>query len=243
MKMAYFVTGTDTDIGKTWATAALLHRFRREGYSVAGMKPVAAGCERRGGKLQNQDALLLMQNASVGAEYDLVNPYAFEQPVSPHLACGGATWNRQLSRQPSALAAAGAGGIGRGSGGWYSPLSLTLDNAGLARILGLPVLVVVGIRLGCLNHARLTLQAVAESGLPCAGWVAVQIVEHMPYFAENVAYLQAELPAQFLGMLPYSEAGDFEFLSSGLRLQPGKILIYIKKINRRMLRMTAPLQL
>lgn len=219
MKIGYFVTGTDTDIGKTWATAALLRRFRREGYAVAGMKPVAAGCERHGGKLQNQDALLLMQNASVEAEYELVNPYAFEQPVSPHLACGGENVEpAKISAALSILQQRAQIVLVEGAGGWYSPLSPTLDNAGLARILDLPVLVVVGIRLGCLNHARLTLQAVAESGLRCAGWIGVQIVENMPYFAENVAYLQGALPAPFLGVLPYSETGDFEFLSSGLRL-------------------------
>lgn len=219
MKIGYFVTGTDTDIGKTWATAALLRRFRREGYAVAGMKPVAAGCERHGGKLQNQDALLLMQNASIAAEYDVVNPYAFEQPVSPHLACGGENVEpAQILAAFGTLQQRAQVVLVEGAGGWYSPLSLTLDNAGLAGILGLPVLVVVGIRLGCLNHARLTVQAVAESGLSCAGWIGVQIVEHMPYFAENVAYLQGALPAPFLGVLPYSEAGDFEFLSSGLQL-------------------------
>ncbi len=219
MKMAYFVTGTDTDIGKTWASAALLRRFRREGYSVAGMKPVAAGCERRGGKLQNQDALLLMQNASVDLEYELVNPYAFEQPVSPHLACDGEHVEpAKILTAFGALQQRAQVVLVEGAGGWYSPMSLTLDNGGLAQILGLPVLVVVGIRLGCLNHARLTVQAVAESGLRCAGWVAVQIVENMPYFAENVAYLQGALRAPFLGVLPYSEICDFEFLSSALRL-------------------------
>lgn len=219
MKIGYFVTGTDTDIGKTWATAALLRRFRREGYSVAAMKPVAAGCERFGGKLQNQDALLLMQNASVDAEYELVNPYAFEQPVSPHVACGEQVVEpakilvafQELQQRAQIV-------LVEGAGGWYSPMSRTLDNAGLARILGLPVLVVVGIRLGCLNHARLTLQAIAESGLRCAGWIGVQIVENMPYFAENVAYLQAALSVPLLGVLPYSKARDFEFLSSELRL-------------------------
>ncbi|WP_445371012.1 dethiobiotin synthase [Methylomonas sp. HW2-6] len=219
MKIGYFVTGTDTDIGKTWATAALLRRFRREGYSVAGMKPVAAGCERHGGKWQNQDALLLMQNASVDAEYELVNPYAFEQPVSPHLACGGETVEpAQILAAFGALQQRAQVVLVEGAGGWYSPMSLTLDNAGLAGILGLPVLVVVGIRLGCLNHARLTVQAVLDSGLRCAGWIGMQILENMPYFAENVAYLQEALPAPFLGVLPYSEAGDFELLSSGLQL-------------------------
>ncbi|WKJ88839.1 dethiobiotin synthase [Methylomonas montana] len=219
MTVGIFITGTDTDVGKTWTTIALMRRFQQEGLTVAGMKPVAAGCEWREGVLKNPDALLMQQYASLPTRYELINPYAFEAAVSPHLACGDVEFNLeaildasvQLRKQADVL-------LVEGAGGWYSPLSASLDNAGLALAMGLPVIMVVGIRLGCLNHARLTLRAIQQAGLRCAGWVAVQIDKTMPGFDGNVAFLHQTLDAPLLGVLPNLLVADFDYLAAKLDL-------------------------
>ncbi|WP_446811652.1 dethiobiotin synthase [Methylomonas sp. 2BW1-5-20] len=219
MKAGFFVTGTDTDIGKTWTTIALMRGFQRQGLTVAGMKPVAAGCVWRDGVLQNSDALMLQAYASQLLPYDRINPYAFELAVSPHLACGdvevrleviGDAFDRLRQQADIVLV--------EGAGGWYSPLSRTLDNAALAHALGLPVILVVGIMLGCINHARLTVQALRQSGLPFAGWVAVQIVEVMPGFESNLDFLREVIDAPLIGVLPHSANADFESLATHLSL-------------------------
>ncbi|MDD1620827.1 MAG: dethiobiotin synthase, partial [Methylococcaceae bacterium] len=141
MKAGFFVTGTDTDVGKTWVTLALMSRFRRQGFTVAGMKPVAAGCDWLDGRLKNQDALLIQENSEPGLEYEQVNPYAFELPVSPHLACGDIEVGMdailsafdELKKKTDVV-------LVEGAGGWLSPLSLIFDNADLAAAMQLPVI-------------------------------------------------------------------------------------------------------
>lgn len=219
MKAGFFVTGTDTDVGKTWTTIALMRRFQREGLMVAGMKPVAAGCQWRDGVLKNADALLIQQHASLSLPYAQINPYAFEPAISPHLACGDVDVRPDVMLGTYAeLRQCADVVLVEGAGGWYSPLSGVLDNAGLACAMRLPVILVVGIRLGCINHARLTVQAVRQAGLPCAGWVAVQIDKAMPGFDGNVKYLRDVIDAPLLGVLPHVEGADFDFLAAGLRL-------------------------
>ncbi|MGZ4958932.1 MAG: dethiobiotin synthase [Methylomonas sp.] len=214
MKMGFFITGTDTDVGKTWVTVALMRRFRQKGFSVAGMKPVAAGCKRQNGRLRNQDALLIQENASVTLEYEQVNPYAFKLPVSPHLACGDVEVSLDIILEGlSKLQQQSDVVLVEGAGGWLSPMSVKIDNADLAVALQMPVIVVVGIRLGCINHARLTFQAIRQSGVKCAGWVAVEIVPDRADFQANLEFLKSRIEAPLLGVLPHLNDADFDFLS------------------------------
>lgn len=219
MKAGFFVTGTDTDVGKTWTTIALMRWFQLQGLSVVGMKPVAAGCEWQDGILKNSDALLMQQYASVSLAYRQINPYAFEAAISPHLACGDVEVSMDvISDGFIRLQQLADVVLVEGAGGWYSPLSSVLDNAGLAQALRLPVILVVGVRLGCINHARLTMSAIRQAGLSCAGWVAVQIDPKMPGFDGNLAFLREVIEAPLLGVLPFLAAADFEFLATNLSL-------------------------
>lgn len=226
MKTGFFITGTDTDVGKTWVTVALMRRFRRLGFTVAGMKPVAAGCERQAGRLKNPDALLIQENAAPALEYGQINPYAFELPVSPHLACGDVE-----VKLPTILAAfddmkkQADVVLVEGAGGWLSPLSLTFDNADLAVAMQLPVIVVVGIRLGCINHARLTIQAVRQAGVNCAGWVAVEIVPARADFEANLDFLKSRVDAPLLGVFPHLPEADFDALADRLFIENAEFLI------------------
>ena len=215
MSSGFFITGTDTDVGKTQVTIALMRKFRRQGKVVVGMKPVAAGCQWRDGRLKNADAELIQQNAGLELAYQQVNPYAFALPVSPHLACGDTCVNlttilaasRQLQNQADILMVEGAGG-------WLSPLSRELDNADLARVLGLPVILVVAMRLGCINQARLSCQSIHLAGVVCAGWVAVEIESGRLDLQANLDYLQTRLDMPFLGLMPYQAVADYDALSS-----------------------------
>ncbi|MFM8340883.1 MAG: dethiobiotin synthase [Methylomonas sp.] len=226
MTAGFFVTGTDTDVGKTWATIALLRCLQRQGLQVAGMKPVAAGCVWQDGQLKNADALLMQANASMDLDYAMINPYAFEPAVSPHLACGEVVVElpvlvdrfKQLQQLAELV-------VVEGAGGWYSPLSAEFDNADLAQALGLSVILVVGVRLGCINHARLTLKAIQQANLSCLGLVAVEIDPMMQAFEANLAYLQQQLDAPLLAVLPYIHTPDFEFLSQQFNQETLKKLI------------------
>lgn len=217
MTVGFFVTGTDTDVGKTWTTVALMRWFQRNGATAVGMKPVAAGCEWQGGMLKNADALLMQQYASLSLPYAQINPYAFEPAVSPHLACGDVELELEVILNAYAQLRAQADVVlVEGAGGWYSPLSVSIDNAALAMAMRLPVIMVVGVRLGCINHARLTMRAIQQTGLRCAGWVAVQIDKGMPGFGGNVAFLLEVLDAPLLGVLPNIPVGDFDCLADKL---------------------------
>lgn len=214
MNAGYFITGTDTNSGKTWVTVSLMRKFRKQGLSVVGMKPVAAGCQRLDGRLTNPDALLIQENCSFQLSYEQINPYAFTMPVSPHIACGDTV----VDSEKIMLGLVGLWQtadvvIVEGAGGWLSPLGKSLDNASLAQALQLPVILVVGMRLGCINHARLTAAAVTTSMLPFAGWVGVELSPDMPGFHENLDYLMNSLDAPLLGVLPYSPGADFDGLS------------------------------
>lgn len=223
MSQSYFVTGTDTDIGKTWSTLALMRCLQRNGFSVLGMKPVAAGCVWQDGGWRNQDALSLQAKGSRQPGYDLINPYAFPEPISPHLACGATEVSTakiidcylQLAEQVDVV-------LVEGAGGWYSPLSGEICNAELAACLKLPVILVVGLRLGCINHALLTARAIQQQGLACAGWIAVAIDADMPFRKDNIAYLQQHIQAPLLGELPHQPRPDFDRLADCLSL-PSKI--------------------
>ncbi len=219
MKKGYFITGTDTNVGKTWATVALMHKFRQLGDTVVGMKPVASGCTLQAGQWVNDDALMLQANASVGVAYSLINPYAYEEAVSPHLAGRDDPLKMdQVQAGYAQLQAKAEWVLVEGAGGWLSPVNADADNSDLAKALGLPVILVVGIRLGCINHAKLTAQAISAKGLHCAGWLASCLERDMPYQRENIAAIQAAVAAPLLGVLPYQETPDFKSLASGLRV-------------------------
>jgi dethiobiotin synthetase len=213
----FFIAGTDTDVGKTWVSISLMHKLQSNGLVVLGMKPVAAGCEWLQGGWKNQDALLLQKHATQYMDYELVNPYAFERPVSPHIACGEEQVSMDVILSAyQALQSTDGFVVVEGAGGWFSPLSRELNNAELAEALHLPVIMVVGMRLGCINHALLTYRAIKASGVDCAGWVAVQIDPDMQEMQASLDYLQTRIEVQLFGLLPYQETPDFEFLSTCL---------------------------
>ncbi len=199
--MSYFVTGTDTNIGKTLIASALLHHFSAFGYKVVGMKPVAAG--------GFEDVQQLLAASNVTAPTECVNPYAFTLAVAPHLAAQQAHRTVELQRILSAfqsLSQLADHVIVEGVGGWRVPLNDTEDSADLAVKLGLPVILVVGVRLGCLNHALLTAEAIAARGLTLAGWVANCVERDMPLRDENIAALQRRLSAPLIGIVPFQPA-------------------------------------
>lgn len=211
----YFVTGTDTNVGKTWSTLALMGCLQQQGLTVVGMKPVAAGCEWRDGGWKNTDAVLLQQQGSLVVDYSQINPYAFEQAVSPHVACAGQAVDLGLIRQICTRLQSNADQVVvEGAGGWFSPLDEGLTNADLVAELGLPIILVVGVRLGCINHAMLTWRAIQQSGLPCAGWLAVTLERQMPAFQDNLVYLQQAIDAPMLGVLPHLDTLDVPVLAS-----------------------------
>jgi len=195
-----FVTGTDTGVGKTRVAVALIHALRAQGLHVAAMKPVSAG--HAPGEL-NEDVVALMQAANVVAEVGDVNPYAFAEPVAPHLAAHRAGIRIELpviAEAFSRLAAAADVVVVEGAGGWRVPLNERDDMADLAQVLALPVVLVVGMRLGCLNHALLTAEAIASRHLPWAGWVGNHIDPAMAQQAANLEALRARLPGPCLGV-------------------------------------------
>ena len=197
-----FVTGTDTDCGKTTVSVALLNTLREQGKSVAPLKPVAAGAEQVNGQWQNDDALRLMRAADSSLPYEAVNPYCFQQPISPHLSREEQVIDMQrLLMQSNALQAEHDLVLVEGAGGWLVPLDEQMDVADLAVQLQLPVLLVVGLRLGCLNHARLTEKAILSSGAPYLGWIGSVIDPNMLALDQNIATLEEKLDGACLGIL------------------------------------------
>lgn len=220
---AYFIAGTDTEIGKTFVTCALLHAARARGLSAVGMKPIAAGADLVGGELINEDAARLRAAGSFDPGLALLNPYCLKSPIAPHIAAAeeGVT----IAPAPildafAALRARADVVLVEGVGGFRVPLGDGYDTADLARDMALPVILVVGMRLGCINHALLTVEAIAARGLPLAGWVANQVDPAMLRFDENLAALTARLPAPLLGVTPFQADGDAAGAAGGLRL-PG----------------------
>jgi len=219
MEKGYFITGTDTNAGKTWATIALMRYFKGQGKTVAGMKPVAAGCVMVDGRLKNADALLIQENGSWQIDYDLINPYAYELPVSPHIAGVRNPVRLDVLAAPFELLKTLADiVIVEGAGGWYAPLNERESISDLAKALALPVIMVVAIRLGCINHARLTYQAIEHSGVKCAGWIAVCTDPDVLSRDENIQTIKAAVDAPLLAVLPYMDVADFNFLAEQVRI-------------------------
>jgi dethiobiotin synthetase len=206
-----FVTGTDTGVGKTRVSVELVQALRAQGLRVAAMKPVAAGTDQRGGVMINEDVAALTAAANVDADPRWVNPYLFHPPIAPHIAAAqtGVVIDLQVIVDAySGLAELADVVVVEGVGGFRVPLNATHDTADLALALGLPLLLVVGLRLGCLNHALLTAEAIAQRKLPWAGWVGNHIDPAMDAQAENVLALRHLLPKPCLGVQPYCEGSN-----------------------------------
>jgi dethiobiotin synthetase len=207
-KKGFFITGTDTGVGKTWATLYLMRLLQSSGLKVIGMKPVATGAILSGGRRVNEDALALQQAASVPLPYERVNPYVFGPPASPHIAAELTGETIELPRLVEActeLQEVADCVLVEGVGGWKVPLNRRETLADLAVALGLPVILVVGLRLGCLNHALLTHAAIQTSGARFAGWIANHPLRDFPYAAENIRTLAAALGCPPLLHLTYCE--------------------------------------
>lgn len=206
-----FVTGTDTGVGKTYVSAMLLAAARSRGIRACGYKPVASGCERVGGELRNEDALALQAAAGTSEPYAAINPYAFEPAIAPHIAArqaGTIIDLGRLDRGAAALEARYDWLLVEGAGGWRVPLS---DEAGFADWVagrGWPVLLVVAMRLGCINHALLTAEAIRSCGLQLAGWVANELPPRQPAVEDNIQALQQRIAAPLLAHLLPGDAGS-----------------------------------
>ena len=218
MNPAYFLTGTDTEIGKTFITCALLQHAAQRGIRASGVKPVAAGTDADG---RNDDVENIRAASTVALADDILNPYCFSAAIAPHIAASEegrpiefATIQRacrQAMQQADLV-------IVEGVGGFRVPLGGDGDSADLAVALALPVILVVGMRLGCINHALLTAEAIAARGLTLAGWVANRIDPAMARFDENLATLQTLLPAPLLGVVPHNPAGGSAGAAAFLQL-------------------------
>jgi len=207
----WFVTGTDTGVGKTVVAVALLETLGRRGLRCAAMKPVAAGAKRRRGALRNADAEILRRAAQVRAAYNTVNPCVFAPPIAPHIAAQQAGLRIDLDRIDAcfrSLAARADLVIVEGAGGWLVPLDERSSMADLAGRLGLPVILVVGLKLGCLNHALLTARAIRADGLALAGWIGNQIDPSFTCVEENLQALGARLDAPLLARVPWMAEAD-----------------------------------
>lgn len=217
---ALFVTGTDTGVGKTVIAAALLRGLRERGQRVAGMKPVASGCRRSPDGIVSDDALALIAEASESAPYRIVNPYGFIPPIAPHVAAVEAGTRidlRELERAYRILAGLADVVVIEGAGGWLTPIDAKHALADFARKVKADVVLVVGLRLGCLNHALLSAQAIEHSGLKLAGWVANAIDPGFERVSDNVRALQERLKAPLLGQVAHlstpGAAAAVEYLS------------------------------
>lgn len=205
-----FITGTDTEIGKTYVSCLLMRSLIEEGYRVAGMKPVASGATLQDGILKNEDALSLMAASNIETEYQTVNSYVFEPAISPHLAAAKAGIEidcKNIKINFDKLVNQSDVVIVEGVGGWYAPLTMQTTVADMAKELNIPIIIVVGLRLGCLNHALLTLQAIKQTGLTISGWVANHVSENFLSADENIETLKHffnDIP--LIANIPYQSA-------------------------------------
>ena len=206
--MSYFVTGTDTGVGKTLVSCALLHAFAAQGKQVVGFKPVAAGCDDDD---HNDDAKRLRAASNVQAAYGQINPYCFPHAIAPHLAArhvGARIDFARIMASYRELAGQADEVIVEGVGGFCVPLNEKQDSADLVKQLDLPVILVVGMRLGCINHALLTVRAIADYQLECAGWIANVVDANMPALQENIDALRERIASPLLGVIPYQRQPD-----------------------------------
>lgn len=217
----YFITGTDTGVGKTWATLALMKALQDKGKVVVGMKPVASGCTKIDEDLHNDDAVKILQQSSKRPsqtlDYKTVNPYAFEQAVAPHIAAGlaGVKIDIEKIADDFYLLKEGADCVlVEGIGGWCVPLGSEDMLADLVKRLDLQVILIIGLRLGCINHALSTVRAIQADGVNLCGWMTSQLDPDYAFLEETMMTLQARISAPLLGNLPHMEKFDLEILAS-----------------------------
>lgn len=223
MKAVYFITGTDTDAGKTTVAAGFLYAAKQQHLSTLAMKPLASGCKMTEEGLHNSDALALMAQSSIKLAYQAVNPYAFAPSIAPHLAAKEVGIELNVSDLYSAaqviLQEQADLTLIEGAGGWRVPLSNQAFLSDLAIALKLPVILVVGIKLGCINHAVLTAEAIINDGLELTGWVANSIDPNFERLKENLASLKQLMPAPCWGVVPYLEQPTPERVASYLSIK------------------------
>jgi len=211
MSASLFIAGTDTGVGKTHAACTLIHTLRATGYSVCGMKPVASGCIDTAHGLRNEDALALQAASAPSPGYEDINPVALREALSPHLAAAHEGMTITLPPLHAAFQKLGARYdmvVVEGVGGWRVPLSPSLLASEIPKAWTLPVVLVVGLRLGCLNHALLSAEAIQADGCRLAGWIGNCIDPAMAAIEENIATLRTLLPAPCLGVLPHGVPPD-----------------------------------
>ncbi len=217
MAQAFFITGTDTDAGKTSVAAGLLCAAKQQGRSTLAMKPVASGCELTEQGLRNSDALALIAQSTVPLPYAQINPYAFAPAIAPHIAAQEAGVELSVAglyRAAQVILQEQADFILiEGAGGWRVPISATEFLSDFAIALQLPVILVVGVKLGCINHALLTAQAIINDGLELAGWVANVVDPSCARLAENLATLQQLMPAPCLAEVPHLTSASAEHVA------------------------------
>ncbi|PMB54880.1 dethiobiotin synthase [Coxiella endosymbiont of Rhipicephalus microplus] len=226
MVIKFFVTGTDTNVGKTYISTALLRTFTTRGFSTFGIKPIASGCQNINGVLRNEDALALQEASSVKKPYEYINPVAFEAPIAPHIASQlknvTLTTSVLLEKINKSLLISSDVCIIEGVGGWFVPLNNQESMADLVKLLNIPVVLVVGIKLGCLNHTILTVNAINQMKIPLIGWVANCIESQTMVIHENIQTLKTWIKAPFIGIIRYGENPQ-----NHLSLQP--LLNFFKK--------------
>lgn len=219
MTCGYFITGTDTDIGKTLATRALMAAIKNRGKRVTGMKPVACGCEETAAGLRNEDALLLMQQNTQAHDYALINPYAFVPPVAPHIAAAESGAVIDLDKIVSAyklLAGQTDYLFVEGIGGWCVPLDEEFMLADLVKKLNLPVIMVVGLKLGCINHTLLTVRSIVDDGIVLSGWIANRLDPDYLNIKQTLTCLEKKVPAPLVGYIEYQDPVVIKEVLKGL---------------------------
>ena len=214
MEKAYFVTGTDTEVGKTFISAALLARAKNKGLTTAAVKPIASGADITSNGLRNEDGLALLKHCSLPLRYEEVNPVVFEPAIAPHIAAQKInrivrveelkTYCQNVLNKKADLT------LIEGAGGWRVPVNDEETLADLAKMLQLPIILVVGMRLGCINHALLTVEAIERDGLHLAGWVANRITPTMSEYEENFLTLNRLIKAPCVGHVPYMQQAEPE---------------------------------
>ncbi|THB74720.1 MAG: dethiobiotin synthase [Gammaproteobacteria bacterium] len=217
----FFITGTDTDAGKTEVAAGIIYSFVQKGYKVAGMKPIASGCDETADGVRNSDALKLISAANADLSYDLINPYTFKAPIAPHIAAeqSGVAIEmakirqcyREIQQQADLV-------VVEGVGGWTVPIDQNQRMDDLALELGLSVIMVVGIRLGCINHTLLTYEAIQAKGLEVAGWVANYISTEDLCLQEQTDSIKQRISAPLLGEIPFNKSINHQYVAQHIEI-------------------------
>jgi len=217
----FFITGTDTEVGKTFVTLGLMTALKKRNLTVFGMKPVASGCVLTKEGLRNEDAEQIQQLNDIEVPYEQINPYAFAPAIAPHLAAAKAGEIIELDKIAlchKALTLLADAHVVEGIGGWRVPLGDNQSTSDLVHRLGLPVILVVGMRVGCINHALLTAEAIRADGAHLQAWVANQLEPDYPNLTPTVECITSKLSAPMLGLVPFMETVDVGRISDSLNL-------------------------